>query len=187
MPDPLPPRPVGQSAVRDQTAVVFPNDLNPLGTLFGGRVLEQADRVAAVVARRHAGRVCVTLGVDAVRFLAPARHGDLLVFQAAVNRAWRTSLEVGVKVWAEDFRNADPPPVPADPASPGTAAEPAPPPPRRHIFSAYFTFVAVDDGLRPVAVAPALPETPDEHRRHAAADRRRRARLARLAAPPGGA
>ena len=167
MSEPLRPRPVSQSAIHDQTVVVFPDDLNPLGTLFGGRVLEQADRVAAVVARRHAGRVCVTLGVDAVRFLAPARHGDLLVFQAAVNRAWRTSLEVGVKVWAEDFHN------------PQTPADSQTTPPRRHIFSAYFTFVAVDEGLRPVAVPQAAPESPDEHRRHADADRRRRARLGR--------
>src|SRR5580698_7748336 len=108
---------VCESAVHDQTAMVFPDDLNPVGTLFGGRVLEQADRVAAVVASRHAARACVTLGVDSVRFLAPARHGDILVFQAAVNRVWRTSMEVGVKVWAEDFRTMD----------------------RRHIFSAYFT------------------------------------------------
>src|SRR5579862_9378024 len=94
---------VAESAIRDQTAIVFPNDLNSLGTLYGGRVLELADRVAAVVARRHAGRVCVTLGVDSVRFLSPARHGDVLVFQSAVNRAWRTSMEVGVKVWAEEM------------------------------------------------------------------------------------
>src|SRR3954469_21111866 len=89
------PKPVSASAIHDQTAIVFPNDLNSLGTLFGGRVLEQADWVSAIVAKRHTGRVCVTLGVDSVRFHAPARHGDILVFQAAVNRVWRTSLEVG--------------------------------------------------------------------------------------------
>src|SRR5580692_12260666 len=119
---------VSESAIHDQTSIVFPNDLNSLGTLFGGRVLEQADLVAAVVAHRHAGRVCVTLGVDSVRFLAPARHGDILIFQAAVNRVWRTSMEVGVKVLVEDFRTMT----------------------RRHIFSAYFTFVAVDDQLNPI-------------------------------------
>src|SRR5437868_6735309 len=82
------PKRVSDSAIHDQTAIVFPNDLNTVGTLYGGRVLEQADRVAAVVAKRHSGSVCVTLGVDTVRFLAPARHGDILVFQAAANRVW---------------------------------------------------------------------------------------------------
>jgi acyl-CoA hydrolase len=156
MSEPLRPKRVSESAIHDQTSVVFPNDLNPLGTLFGGRVLEQADRVTAVVARRHAGRVCVTLGVDSVRFLAPARHGDLLVFQAAVNRVWRTSMEVGIKVWAEDLNTQS----------------------RRHIFSAYFTFVAVDEQLKPVPVPPVEPETTDDRRRYEAAERRRTARLA---------
>jgi acyl-CoA hydrolase len=160
---PMQPRPVSESAIHDQTSMVFPNDLNSLGTLFGGRVLEQADRVAAVVARRHSSRVCVTLGVDSVRFLAPARHGDVLVFQSAVNRVWRTSMEIGVKVWAEDFKTMQ----------------------RRHIFSAYFTFVAVDDDLHPTVVAPIAPETPDERRRYAQADQRRQARLAMPATPAG--
>src|SRR5437763_5337242 len=95
---------VSASAVNDQTMVVFPNDLNTLGTLFGGRVMEMADRVAAVVAKRHSGRNCLTLGIDSVRFLARASHGDILIFKSAVNRVWRTSLEIGLKVFAEDFR-----------------------------------------------------------------------------------
>src|SRR5580704_404116 len=113
---PLDSKSVSASAIHDQTSIVFPNDLNSIGTLYGGRVLEQADRVAAVVAKRHSGRVCLTLGVDSVRFLSPARHGDILVFQAAVNRVWRTSLEIGVKVLVEDVKAST----------------------RRHIFSAYF-------------------------------------------------
>ncbi len=146
---------VCESAVRDQTAMVFPDDLNPVGTLFGGRVLEQADRVASVVASRHAARAAVTLGVDSVRFLGPARHGDILVFQAAVNRVWRTSMEVGVKVFAENFKTGH----------------------RRHIFSAYFTFVAVDDALHPVAIGQVVPETDDERRRFKNAEERRSVRL----------
>ncbi|HET6250887.1 MAG TPA: acyl-CoA thioesterase [Tepidisphaeraceae bacterium] len=155
MTQPLAPKRVSDSAIHDQTAIVFPNDLNTVGTLFGGRVLEQADRVAAVVSHRHAGRVCVTLGVDSVRFLAPARRGDILIFQAAVNRVWRSSMEVGVKVLAEDFKTLH----------------------RQHIFSAYFTFVAVDDDLRPVQAAGVLPETPDEIRRYEQAELRRQDRL----------
>src|SRR3954470_21150671 len=138
----LPGKPVSASAIHDQTSIVFPNDLNTLGTLFGGRVMEMADRVAAVVAKRHTGRNCVTLGIDSVRFLAGARHGDILIFKAAVNRVWRTSMEIGLKVFAEDFRTMQ----------------------RRHIVSAYFTFVAVDENLSPVQVPSVIPETPEETR-----------------------
>src|SRR3954452_12182801 len=148
-------KPVSASAINDQTAIVFPDDINTLGTLFGGRVMEMADRVAAVVAKRHAGRNCVTLGIDSVRFLAAARHGDVLVFKAAVNRAWRTSMEVGLKVFAEDFRTMQ----------------------RRHIVSAYFTFVAVDDDLHPTPIPGVIPESDEERRRYEQADQRRTQRL----------
>jgi acyl-CoA hydrolase len=148
-------KPVSASAINDQTAIVFPDDLNSLGTLFGGRVMEQCDRTCAVVAKRHSGRNCVTLGIDSVRFLASARHGDILVFKAAVNRVWRTSMEIGVKVFAEDFR---------------TMA-------RKHIVSAYFTFVAVDESLRPIEIAPVIAETEDEKQRYRQADERRQQRM----------
>ena len=148
-------KPVSASAINDQTAIVFPNDLNTLGTLFGGRVMEMADRVAAVVAKRHSGRNCVTLGIDSVRFLAGAKHGDILIFKAAVNRVWRTSLEIGLKVFSEDFRTMQ----------------------HKHIVSAYFTFVAVDESLCPIAVPQVIPETDDEKRRYEQADRRRQQRL----------
>ncbi len=149
------PKPVSASAIHDQTAIVFPNDLNSLGTLFGGRVLEMSDRLAAVVAKRHTGRWCVTLGIDSVRFLAPARQSDVLILQASVNRVWRTSLEVGIKVLAE------------------TAAATG----RRHIASAYFTFVALDDAMKPVEIAPVIPETDEEKRRYEKAEMRRQRRL----------
>ena len=100
----------------------------------------------------------MTLGVDSVRFLAPARHGEILVFQAAVNRVWRTSMEVGVKVWSEDFKT--------------------PARRRTHIFSAYFTFVAVDERLCPVEIPQVIPESEEEKRRFAQADERRQRRLA---------
>src|SRR5262249_49697553 len=100
----LPGKPVSVSAIEDQTSVVFPNDLNSLGTLFGGRLIAQAAIVAAVVAKRHAWRSCVTLGIVSVRFLAAARHGDILIFKAAVNRVWKTSMEIGLKIFAEDFQ-----------------------------------------------------------------------------------
>jgi acyl-CoA hydrolase len=151
----LPGKPVSASAIHDQTAIVFPNDLNSLGTLFGGRVMEQADRVAAVVARRHSGRACVTLGIDSLRFHASARHGDILIFQAAVNRVWRTSMEIGLKVLSEDVATTK----------------------RTHIVSAYFTFVGVDDQLNPIEIPPVIPETDEDKRRYAKAQERRERRF----------
>ena len=121
----LPAKPVSASAINDQTAIVFPNDLNSLGTLFGGRLIERCDLVAAVVAKRHAGLSCITLGIDSVRFQAAARHGDILIFKAAVNRVWKTSMEIGMKVYADDFQTMQ----------------------RKHIVSAYFTFVGADNNL----------------------------------------
>lgn len=146
---------VSSSSVHDQLAVVFPNDLNANGTLFGGRVLDMADRLCAIVAKRHTGRVCVTLGIDSVRFLAPARHGHLLILQASINRVWHTSLEVGIRVSAEDFMTRK----------------------RERIFSAYFTFVALDDAMKPVAIPPVIPETEVEKRRYQEAEERRKHRL----------
>lgn len=145
------------SAIDDQTALVFPNDLNTYGTLFGGRVLELGDWVCGIVAKRHSSKVCVTLGLDSVRFLAPAKMGDILVFKAAVNRAWNTSMEVGLKVFAEDFRTLE----------------------RRHIFSAYFTFVAIDENGQPTSIPKILAETEEQKRRFSEAEIRRKKRLQR--------
>ena len=154
----LAPKPVAASAVREQVYLIFPNDLNSNDTVFGGLVMAQMDRIAAVVADRHAGGVCVTVSVDAVNFLAPAKRGDVLVFAAAVNRAWNTSMEVGVRVEAE-------------PIGAGSGN-------RRHVLSAYLTFVAVDAAGKPRRVPPVVPETAEEQHRHAEADWRRRQRLA---------
>ncbi len=128
---------VAHSAIHDTVVEVFPNDLNAHGTLFGGRVMEIVDTLAAISAKRHSNCVCVTLGIDSVRFLNPAKRGDILVCRASVNRAWNTSMEVGVQVVAEDFKTLQ----------------------RKKIFSAYFTFVAVDDDHKPVKVSPVIPET----------------------------
>jgi acyl-CoA hydrolase len=148
-------KPVSASAIIDQVIEVFPNDLNPHGTLFGGRVMQIVDSLAAIVAKRHSGKVCVTLSIDSVRFLNPARRGDILVCMASVNRTWRTSLEIGVKVIAEDFRTLD----------------------QKDILSAYFTFVAVDDDHKPIAIIPVIPETPEQIFRFDQAEVRRQHRL----------
>jgi acyl-CoA hydrolase len=148
-------KPVSASAINDQTAIVFPDDLNSLGTLFGGRVMEMCDKVCAVVAKRHAGHNCVTLGIDSVRFLAAARHGDILVFKAAINRVWRTSMEIGIKVFADENRTQV----------------------RKHIVSAYFTFVGVDEKHCPIELPGVIPESDDEKRRYREADERRQQRM----------
>lgn len=150
----LPSRRVSESAVQDQVYLVFPNDLNANDTVFGGLIMAQMDRISAVVADRHAGGVCVTVGVDAVHFMAPARRGDVLLFAASVNRAWGTSMEVGCRVEAEKVGGGD----------------------RRHILSAYLTFVAMDDG-RPRPVPALVPETPVQKLRYEEAQLRRESRL----------
>ncbi|WP_423064176.1 acyl-CoA thioesterase [Candidiatus Paracoxiella cheracis] len=112
------------------------------------------DRTALVVAERHSGRTCVTASVDAMHFLAPAKKGDILLFRASINRAWRSSMEIGVRVEAEHYKTRE----------------------KRHILSAYFTLVAVDENQRPVQVSSLLPETKEEKRRYQEAEMRRERR-----------
>ena len=136
--------------------MIFPNDLNNNDTVFGGLIMSQMDRLCAVVADCHAGAICATVGVDAVHFRAPARRGDVLIFSACVNRAWSTSMEIGCRVEAETIAGTD----------------------RRHILSAYLTFVAQNAEGRPRPVPAVIAETPDEIRRHGEAQLRRESRLA---------
>lgn len=146
---------VKDSAIDNQTALVFPNDLNIYGTLFGGKVLELGDWLCGIVAKRHTGKVCVTLGLDTVRFHAPATIGDILILKAAINRTWNTSMEIGLKVFAENYRTGE----------------------KKHIFSAYFTFVALDETRKPSKIPAIVPETEEEKRRYKQAGERRQKRL----------
>jgi len=144
------------SAVDQNVYKVFPNDLNSKHTVFGGLVMGLCDRTALIVAERHSGHNCVTAAVDNLNFLAPARSGETLILKAAVNRTWRSSMEIGVRVVAEDSFMGD----------------------TRHVVSAYLTFVALDKHGSPTAVPTVLPETDIEQRRFKAAERRRNVRLA---------
>jgi acyl-CoA hydrolase len=147
-------KPVAASAIHDHTYKIFPNDLNSTDTVFGGLVMSILDRISLVVAERHSGKSCVTASVDAMHFLKPAKRGDILVFQAAINRSWRTSMEIGIRVLAEDYRSGK----------------------RRHVVSAYFTFVATDEKGFPTQVPGVIPETEAEKRRYAEAGYRRERR-----------
>ena len=114
-------------------------------------IMAVCDRTALVVAERHSRKTCVTASVDSMHFLKPAGQGDILLFSAAINRTWRTSMEIGVKVIAEHYETGE----------------------RRHILSAYFTFIAIDENKVPAEVPPVIPETPLEKRRFEEAGRRR--------------
>lgn len=146
---------VSSSSIEGHVYKVFPNDLNAHGTAFGGMIMAKCDRLSLVVAERHSGHVCVTASVDSIHFLAPATTNDTLIFKVSVNRAWNSSMEIGVKVEAENSYNGD----------------------CKHILSAYFTFVALDENNKATRV-PALELQSDiENRRFQQADIRRAARL----------
>jgi acyl-CoA hydrolase len=153
----LPPRAIGESR-SEMTELILPNDTNTLGNLLGGRLMHFIDLVAALAAHRHARTHVVTASIDRIDFIAPVHVGDLLVLKSTLNRAFRTSMEVGVKVWVEN-----------------TIAGIS-----RHVASAYLTFVAVDSQGRRVPVPQLLPETEEDKRRYEDAGRRREYRQREL-------
>ncbi|HEX2103017.1 MAG TPA: acyl-CoA thioesterase [Solirubrobacteraceae bacterium] len=134
-----------------------PTDANPSGFVHGGTVMKLCDEAAATAAIRHSSMRVVTAAVDRMTFLAPVHVGELLTLRSSVNAAWRTSMEVGVRVEAEN-------PISGE---------------IRHTNSAYITMVAVDEDGHPVAAVPNLRcESPDELRRERDAQVRRANRLA---------
>jgi acyl-CoA hydrolase len=142
------------STQSEKTEIVLPNDTNMLGHLLGGRLMHFIDLTGAMAAYRHARTNVVTASMDHIDFIRPVHLGDLVTLKASVNRAFTTSMEVGVKVWAENTRT-------------GTVS---------HVASAYLVFVAVDEHGRLQKVPQLQPETPDEIRRYEDALRRRQHR-----------
>jgi acyl-CoA hydrolase len=136
--------------------ICLPNDTNMLGNMLGGHVMHLVDLCGAIAAMRHAGRPVVTASVDQMTFLQPIHVGELVRLKSQVNRVFRTSMEVGVKVWVENLLTGE----------------------VKHTSSAYLTFVAVDGNGQRVTVPAILPETEEEHRRFEQAADRRAYRLA---------
>jgi acyl-CoA hydrolase len=135
---------------------MMPHHANNLGHVFGGVMLSMMDKTAAVAAFRHCRLNVVTASIDRVDFREPIHVGDLVVMKASVNYVGRTSMEVGVRVEAEELLTGR----------------------RRHTNSCYLTFVAVDRNGRPIEIPGLITETPDEIRRARAAEQRRSVRLA---------
>ena len=137
------------------TELMMPHHANIMGNVFGGHILSLVDRVAAVAAIRHSRKPCVTVSVDKVDFKEPIHVGELVTALARVNFAGHTSMEVGVKIIAENVLTGD----------------------KRNTNSCYVTYVALDDKGEPAEVPPILPETPDEKRRYERAAKRRANRV----------
>jgi acyl-CoA hydrolase len=148
-------KPVRESQA-EYSELALPFDANTLGNLLGGRVMHLVDMAGAIAAIRHARTAVVTASVDHMNFIHPVHIGQLIRLLASVNRVFRTSMEVGVKVLVEDLI---------------TGA-------LKHTSSAYLTFVALDALNKPMAVPPVIPETEVEHRRFRDAGERRKYRLA---------
>jgi acyl-CoA hydrolase len=139
----------------EYSELALPNDANGLGNVLGGKVMHLVDLAAALAALRHARRPVVTASVDHMNFLHPIKIGQLILLKSSVNRVFRSSMEIGVKVWVEDLQT-------------GAVS---------HTSSAYLTFVALDATGQTVPIPPVIPETEEEKRRYEEAARRREYRL----------
>jgi acyl-CoA hydrolase len=149
------PKPAGESR-SEITHWMGLTDANSAGNIHGGTIMKLADEAAALAAIKHSRQRVVTVGMDRMDFLVPIYVGELVRFRATVNAAWRTSMEVGVRVEAEN---------------PVTGA-------CRHSNTAYITMVALDERGRPAPIPPVQANSPDEIRRKREAELRRAYRLA---------
>jgi acyl-CoA hydrolase len=146
----LEPRAVHESQSQ-MAEVVLPSDANQLGNLLGGRLMHLIDIAGALAAHRHSRSHVVTASIDHIDFRQPVHIGDILTLKSSVNRAFNTSIETGVKCFAENYISGV----------------------TRHVASAYLTFVAVDSHEKRRPVPPVIPETDEEKRRYEDAGRRR--------------
>ena len=152
-------KPLGKTVAESATEmveVVLPNDTNPLGNMLGGKVMHLIDIAGAISATRHARCQVVTVAVDNLDFLYPVHVGELVVLRAHITRAFRTSMEVEVRVYVEDYSTGK----------------------RQQTSSAFVTYVAIDPAGKPQEVPAVIPSTPEEKRRYREALERRRQRLA---------
>jgi acyl-CoA hydrolase len=148
-------KPVSASS-SEITEAVLPNDANPLGNMLGGRVMHLIDIAGALAATRHSNSIVVTASVDYMDFRFPIRVGEWIVLKSSVNRVFKSSMEVGVKVFSENTLTGE----------------------RKHTSSAYVTFVALDQNRESHDVPPLILETEADRRRYREAGERRRYRLA---------
>ncbi|HUI43884.1 MAG TPA: acyl-CoA thioesterase [Terriglobia bacterium] len=140
----------------EMVQVVLPNDANQLGNILGGTVMHLIDIAGAIAAHRHSRSHVVTASVDSVDFAHPIKVGQVILLRAEVTRAFHTSMEVEVKVYLEDYLTAE----------------------RRLTSSAFVTYVAIDEDVRPIPVPPLVVRGAGEKRRYREALARRRRRLA---------
>jgi acyl-CoA hydrolase len=148
--------PVSHSIVT-MTELVLPSHTNALDSVFGGVIMSWIDIAAAISAQRHSKRAVVTASIDALHFVAPVYKGWIVNLKASVNYVARSSMEIGVRVDAEN-------PIEGK---------------IFHTASAYLTFVALDEHGKPIEIAPLLTETPEQIRRFQEAEQRRKWRLER--------
>ncbi|MFW5722759.1 MAG: acyl-CoA thioesterase [Desulfohalobiaceae bacterium] len=148
-------KPVAASSLT-MAHMTLPEDANAAGSVHGGVIMKHIDTAGGVVAMRHARANAVTASIDRLDFHQPVHVGELLILWASVNGVGKSSMEVGVRAEAENLLTGD----------------------RRHVASAYITYVALDEERRPTQVPAIIPETEEEKRRHAAYLERREKRLA---------
>lgn len=139
----------------EYSELALPNDANGLGNLLGGKIMHVVDLAGAIAATKHCRNVVVTASIDHMDFIHPVRLGQWVRLRASVNRAFRTSMEVGVKVWVEDLIRGG----------------------QQHVSSAYLTFVAINPEGRAIPVPPLITETEEDKRRFEEAGDRREYRL----------
>ncbi|MBV9771117.1 MAG: acyl-CoA thioesterase [Bryobacterales bacterium] len=144
-----------RESISEYSEFALPTDANTLGNVLGGKVMHLVDLAAALAAVRHARCPVVTASVDQMTFLHPVQIGHLIMLRSSVNRVFRTSMELGVRVEVENLLTGQ----------------------RKHTSSAYLTFVAIDKNGRGIPIAPVIPESDDEKRRYAEAEERRAHRL----------